>query len=129
MTTKKQSEKNDHQLLIDILQETKHNGEYLRLIAKATEDLRYLVNGFTSGGVSFNGYIPDTATLAYLLLAGPALARKLDNVRGIEEILKGMVHLSSQVTEEYSAYQEQQQQKDILSNALEFLNSKENTAE
>ena len=57
------------------------------------------------------------------------MARKLDNVKGIEEILKGMVHLSSQVTEEYSAYQEQQQQKDILSNALEFLNSKENTAE
>ncbi|MAV44570.1 MAG: hypothetical protein CMA30_08870 [Euryarchaeota archaeon] len=128
MTTKN-PEKNDHQLLIDILKETQVNGEYLKIIAKTAEDLRYLLNGFTSGGASFNGYLPDTATLAYLILAGPVLARRLDNVTGIEEILKGLVHLSTQVTEEFSAYKSEQQQKDILNNALEFLKTNESTAE
>lgn len=120
MTSKQ--EKNDHGLLIDLVKETKINGEHLKTISKQLADISYLVNGFTSGGSSLNGYLPDASLLAYLSLIGPAIARHLDKTTGLEELLKGGVELSKRFTEEYAAYQSEQQPKDLLS-SLEFLTS------
>jgi|TARA_B100000530_G_scaffold143841_1_gene90042 hypothetical protein len=120
MTSKQ--EKNDHGLLIDLVKETKINGEHLKTISKQLADISYLVNGFTSGGSSLNGYLPDASLLAYLSVIGPAIARHLDKTTGLEELLKGGVELSKRFTEEYAAYQSEQQPKDLLS-SLEFLTS------
>jgi len=115
-------EKNDHGLLLDLVKETKINGEHLKTISKQLADISYLVNGFTSGGSSLNGYLPDASLLAYLSVIGPAIARHLDKTTGLEELLKGGVELSKRFTEEYAAYQSEQQPKDLLS-SLEFLTS------
>ena len=120
MTSKQ--EKNDHGLLIDLVKETKINGEHLKTISKQLADISYLVNGFTSGGSSLNGYLPDASLLTYLSVIGPAIARHLDKTTGLEELLKGGVELSKRFTEEYAAYQSEQQPKDLLS-SLEFLTS------
>jgi hypothetical protein len=120
MTSKQ--EKNDHGLLLDLVKETKINGEHLKTISKQLADISYLVNGFTSGGSSLNGYLPDASLLAYLSVIGPAIARHLDKTTGLEELLKGGVELSKRFTEEYAAYQSEQQPKDLLS-SLEFLTS------
>lgn len=121
MTT---SQKNDHGLLEELVRETKLNGEHLKIISKQLGDVTYLLNGFTSGGASLNGYLPDAQLLAYLSLIGPTMARHLDKTIGIEEILKGGVELSKRFTEEYAAYQSEQQPKDLLS-SLEFLTNEE----
>lgn len=55
-------------------------------------------------------------------MIGPAIARHLDKTTGLEELLKGGVELSKRFTEEYAAYQSEQQPKDLLS-SLEFLTS------
>ncbi len=100
------------------------NGEHLKTISKQLGDITYLLNGFTSGGASLNGYLPDAQLLAYLSLIGPTMARHLDKTIGIEEILKGGVELSKRFTEEYAAYQSEQQPKDLLS-SLEFMTNEE----
>ncbi len=109
-------------MLLDLVKETKINGEHLKTISKQLADISYLVNGFTSGGSSLNGYLPDASLLAYLSVIGPAIARHLDKTTGLEELLKGGVELSKRFTEEYAAYQSEQQPKDLLS-SLEFLTS------
>ena len=101
------------------------NGEYLSIMSKQLEDIKYLLNGFTSGGASLNGYLPDSSLLAYLSLIGPALARHLDKTIGLEEILKGGVHISTRMVEEYAASQSERQPIDTLKNSLEFLGQTE----
>ena len=125
MTMKNPEGKNQYQIQSDILDHLKMNGEYLSIMSKQLEDIKYLLNGFTSGGASLNGYLPDSSLLAYLSLIGPALARHLDKTIGLEEILKGGVHLSSRMVEEYSAYQSERQPIDTLKNSLEFLGQTE----
>ena len=115
-------EKYEEGLLLVLVKETKINGEHLKTISKQLADISYLVNGFTSGGSSLNGYLPDASLLAYLSVIGPAIARHLDKTTGLEELLKGGVELSKRFTEEYAAYQSEQQPKDLLS-SLEFLTS------
>lgn len=117
--------KNQYQIQSDILDHLKMNGEYLSIMSKQLEDIKYLLNGFTSGGASLNGYLPDSSLLAYLSLIGPALARHLDKTIGLEEILKGGVHLSTRMVEEYAAYQSERQPIDTLKNSLEFLGQTE----
>ena len=125
MTMKDPEGKNQYQIQSDILDHLKMNGEYLSIMSKQLEDIKYLLNGFTSGGASLNGYLPDSSLLAYLSLIGPALARHLDKTIGLEEILKGGVHLSSRMVEEYAAYQSERQPIDTLKNSLEFLGQTE----
>ena len=117
--------KNQYQIQSEILDHLKMNGEYLSIMSKQLEDIKYLLNGFTSGGASLNGYLPDSSLLAYLSLIGPALARHLDKTIGLEEILKGGVHLSTRMVEEYAAYQSERQPIDTLKNSLEFLGQTE----
>ena len=125
MTMKDPEGKNQYQIQSDILDHLKMNGEYLSIMSKQLEDIKYLLNGFTSGGASLNGYLPDSSLLAYLSLIGPALARHLDKTIGLEEILKGGVHLSTRMVEEYAAYQSERQPIDTLKNSLEFLGQTE----
>ena len=125
MTMKNPDGKNQYQIQSDILDHLKMNGEYLSIMSKQLEDIKYLLNGFTSGGASLNGYLPDSSLLAYLSLIGPALARHLDKTIGLEEILKGGVHLSTRMVEEYAAYQSERQPIDTLKNSLEFLGQTE----
>jgi hypothetical protein len=92
-----------------------------RLIAQNSE-LLYLLNGFTSGGASFNGYLPDAFTSAYLSVLAPVVAQKLmkDDL-GFEEIMKGGTVLSRQLLEELGAYRSEQEGKDIVSSLTELL--------
>ena len=79
--------------------------ELLQQLVNQNSELLYLLNGFTSGGASFNGYLPDAFTSAYLSVLAPVVAQKLMNDDlGFEEIMKGGTVLSRQLLEELSAY-------------------------
>ena len=123
MTTKNnpKDQHNQYQMLSDLLSATEESNKKLNQLSKQLEDIHYLLNGFTSGGASLNGYIPDTALFAYFSIVGPALARHLDKDVGLEEILKGGVHLATRMTEEHTAYRTEQQPKDFIRSSLEFL--------
>ncbi len=85
-------------------------------------DLNYLLNGFSSGGASFNGYLPDSFEIAYLSVLGPVVAERLKKQElGLEEIMKGGTLLARRLLEELSAYRSEQEGKDVLSDALELL--------
>ena len=91
-------------------------------IMQQLQDLLYLANGFTSGGASFNGYLPDAFVSAYLSILGPVLAHKIqDDPIGLEEMMKGGTMLARRLLEELSAYRSEQGARDVLSDALELL--------
>jgi hypothetical protein len=91
-------------------------------IMQQLQDLLYLINGFTSGGASFNGYLPDAFVSAYLSILGPVLAHKIQNDDiGLEEMMKGGTMLARRLLEELSAYRSEQGARDVLSDALELL--------
>jgi len=85
-------------------------------------DLIYLLNGFTSGGASLSGYIPDTFTTSYLSILGPVLATRLTNDDiGLEEMMKGATMLAKTMLEELSAYRGEQEGRDLLADRLAFM--------
>ena len=96
--------------------------ELLQQLVNQNSELLYLLNGFTSGGASFNGYLPDAFTSAYLSVLAPVVAQKLmkDDL-GFEEIMKGGTVLSRQLLEELSAYRSEQEGKDVVSSITELL--------
>mgnify|MGYP001166743557 FL=1 len=86
-------------------------------------DLSHLVNGFTNGGASLNGYIPDAFVQAYLSVVAPILAERLGKEEvNIEELMKGATLLARQLLEELSAYRSEQEAKDIISEVLAHVN-------
>ncbi|NDD46441.1 MAG: hypothetical protein EBZ24_13880 [Synechococcaceae bacterium WB9_4xB_025] len=86
-------------------------------------DLNYLVNGFTSGGASFNAYQVDQMTLAYLALMGPLLAQRMDmGAADINELIKGGTLLARQLVDELGAYRSQQGSFDYLEEQAELIN-------
>lgn len=85
-------------------------------------DMHYLLNGFTNGGASLNGYVPDAFTNAYLSVLGPVLAKRLDsNELDLEELMKGATLLSRRLLEELSAYRSEQEGRDVLQDALSLV--------
>ena len=112
-----------------ILSELKSLNAQLSLLTESQKqlntqlsDLVYLVNGFTSGGASFNGYLPDAFVTAYLSVLGPVLAERFKKQDiGLEEMMKGGTLLARRLLEELSAYRSEQEGKDVLSDALELL--------
>jgi len=87
------------------------------------QDLLYLVNGFTSGGASFNGYLPDAFVTAYIAVLGPVLAQRLgDQEIGLEELMKGGTLLARTLLEELSAYRSEQEARDVVNDAIALLN-------
>ncbi len=59
-------------------------------LLKSVQNLEYLVNGYTSGGASFNGYLPDSFLTAYISILGPALSQKMAvGESDLEEMMKG----------------------------------------
>ena len=92
-----------------------------KLLKIQTEQL-YVLNGFTSGGSSFNGYVTDPMTTAYLSVLGPVLAVRLNNQDiDLTELMKGSIMLSNQVLEELNAYRSEQGGKDLVKKSLEFM--------
>lgn len=118
MTNKKSNDEpmNQYALLKELLITQKETNKHL-------SELIYLLNGFTNGGASLNGIMPDLAFLAYLHVVGPALARHLDDKVGAEEIKKGGVHLGKSLIEEYSAFAACNTPEDSIYKSLEFLNN------
>ena len=118
MTIKKSNDEpmNQYALLKELLLEQKETNKHLN-------ELVYLLNGFTNGGASLNGIMPDLAFLAYLHVVGPALARHLDDKVGAEEIKKGGVHLGKSLIEEYAAFTSCNKPEDSIYKSLEFLNN------
>lgn len=91
-------------------------------LAKALEDLIYLINGFTSGGASFSGYAIDPMTSAYLAVIGPAIAARLA-AQGAElpEIMKGSALLARQLLEELAAYRSERSAIDYVEEQAELI--------
>lgn len=115
-----------NRLLIQSLQGQKTLGEQLR-------DLVYLVNGFTSGGASLNGYTIDPMTMAYLAIMGPALAQKLiEQPSDLPELMKGSTLLARQLLEELAAYRTERSPIDYVEDQSELIQdpwNKEGTAQ
>ena len=80
-----------------ILAEVKNTNIQLRQMViyqqQTVEQLRNiseLLDGFTNGGASLNGYIPDAFVQAYVSVVGPVLAERLgDQDVDLEELMKG----------------------------------------
>ena len=91
-------------------------------LAKALDDLGYLINGFTSGGASFSGYAIDPMTTAYLAIIGPAIASQLA-AKGTElpELMKGSALLARQLLEELAAYRSERSAIDYVEEQAELL--------
>tara|TARA_R100001510_G_scaffold38492_1_gene34865 strand:- start:73 stop:477 length:405 start_codon:yes stop_codon:yes gene_type:complete len=91
-------------------------------LLKSIQNLEYLVNGFTSGGASFNGYLPDSFLSAYISILGPALSQKMAvGETDLEEMMKGATILAKRLLEELAAYRTEQEGTDVLKEALSFL--------
>ena len=91
-------------------------------LLKSVQNLEYLVNGFTSGGASFNGYLPDSFLTAYISILGPALSQKMAvGESDLEEMMKGATILAKRLLEELAAYRTEQEGTDVLKEALSFL--------
>ncbi len=107
---------NTNRLLIRLIEGQRNQADQLN-------DLTYLVNGFTSGGASFNAYQCDQMTLAYLALMGPLLAQRMDmGATDIHELIKGGTLLARQLVDELSAYRSQQGSFDYLEEQTELIN-------
>ena len=80
------------------------------------------MNGYTSGGASFNGYLPDSFLTAYISILGPALSQKMAvGESDLEEMMKGATILAKRLLEELAAYRTEQEGTDVLKEALSFL--------
>ena len=91
-------------------------------LLKSVQNLEYLVNGYTSGGASFNGYLPDSFLTAYINILGPALSQKMAvGESDLEEMMKGATILAKRLLEELAAYRTEQEGTDVLKEALSFL--------
>jgi hypothetical protein len=105
-----------NRLLIKLIEGQRNQADQLN-------DLNYLVNGFTSGGASFNAYQVDQMTLAYLALMGPLLAQRMDmGAADINELIKGGTLLARQLVDELGAYRSQQGSFDYLEEQAELIN-------
>jgi hypothetical protein len=91
-------------------------------IYDALQELNYMINGFTAGGASLNGYIPDAFVHAYVALLGPALAQRFaKDEMGIEELMKGGCLMARTLLEELAAYRSEQEARDVVQDALSNL--------
>ena len=91
-------------------------------LLKSVQNLEYLVNGYTSGGASFNGYLPDSFLTAYISILGPALSQKMAvGESDLEEMMKGATILAKRLLEELAACRTEQEGTDVLKEALSFL--------
>jgi hypothetical protein len=93
-------------------------------------ELIYLLNGFSSGGASFSGYIADPMTQAYLAVVGPLLAAKLSQQdQSLPEMMKGSTLLAKQLIEELAAYRSERGAFDYLEDQAELIHDPWNQAE
>lgn len=105
-----------NQLLIKLIEGQRNQSEQLA-------ELNYLINGFTSGGASFNAYQCDQMTFAYLALMGPLLAQRMDmGASDINELIKGGTLLARQLVDELGAYRSQQGSYDYIEEQAELIN-------
>lgn len=85
--------------------------------------MQEMLDGFTNGGASLNGYIPDAFVQAYVSVVGPVLAERLSQEEvDLEELMKGATLLARRLLEELSAYRSEQEAKDILDEAMAHVN-------
>ena len=113
-----------------ILAELKNTNILLRQMAiyqqQSLEQLlrmQEMLDGFTNGGASLNGYIPDAFVQAYVSVVGPVLAERLSQEEvDLEELMKGATLLARRLLEELSAYRSEQEAKDILDEAMAHVN-------
>lgn len=87
--------------------------------AQATEGL---VDGFTSGGASFNAYQVDPLSHAYLTLLGPMISNRLQSEmanRDVIELIKAAIPLSLDSIAELNAYRQQRLTRETIRDAME----------
>lgn len=93
--------------------------------SKALDEMRDLLNGFTSGGASFNAYQTDALTSAYLAIVGPLVAARLaapGQPTSLPEVLKGSLMMAKGLLEELAAYRSQRQGLDYLEDQAGLIN-------
>ena len=96
---------------------------YQQQSCEQLHNLNQLMHGFTNGGASLNGYIPDAFVAAYVSVLGPALAKRLDQDDiGLEELMKGATLLARRLLEELNAYRSEQEGRDVLADVLANAN-------
>lgn len=104
-----------NRLLVQLIQSQSRTNELLN-------DLAYLVNGFTSGGASFSGYVIDPMTTAYLAIMGPAIAARLDKQNAdLPELMKGTALLARTLLEELAAYRSERSAIDYVEEQAELI--------
>ena len=92
---------------------------YQQQTVEQLRNISELLDGFTNGGASLNGYIPDAFVQAYVAVVGPVLAERLGGQDvDLEELMKGATLLARRLLEELSAYRSEQEAKDILSEVM-----------
>lgn len=92
---------------------------------RVLEDIRRTIDGFTSGGASFNSHQTDPFSLAYISIIAPALAgvmKKAGDELSLPEILKGAILLSREALDELGAYRSVREGKDYLQDQLSTIN-------
>jgi len=92
---------------------------YQQQAVEQLKELNDCVSGFTNGGASLTGYMPDAFVAAYVAVLGPALAKRLDKPDiGLDELMKGATLLARTLLEELSAYRSEQEGRDVIAEAL-----------
>jgi hypothetical protein len=119
-----------------ILEELRQMNASLRLVLQRLDlqqnqsltgftQIRDLLDGFTSGGASFNAYQVDQLTAAYLAIVGPLVAARLagpGQPTDLPQMMKGSLLMAKSLTEELAAYRSQRQGLDYLEDQAAFIN-------
>lgn len=94
-------------------------GEQQERIAKSLADVARLLEGFTSGGSSFQAYQVSPMVMVYAAILGPILGDRIDGMRPkdgdyLEEMTKGAAVMASQLLRTLDAYQNERGVRDYL---------------
>jgi hypothetical protein len=93
-------------------------------VLEGVDSTRSLLDGFTSGGASFNAYQIDQLTAAYLAVVGPLVAARLaapGQPTDLPQMMKGAVLMAKTLTDELAAYRSQRQGLDYLEDQGAFI--------
>jgi hypothetical protein len=94
-------------------------GERQEQIARSLADVARLLEGFTSGGSSFQAYQVSPLVMVYAAILGPILGDRIDGTRPkegdyLEEMTKGAAVLARQLLRTLDAYQGERGALDYL---------------
>jgi hypothetical protein len=104
--------------------------ECQRKLSHAVVDIARLLEGFTSGGASFQAYQVSPMVLVYAAILGPILGDRIDGMRPktgeyIDEMTKGAAVMAQQLLRTLDQYQGERGFLDYLENTCADLSPPE----